>query len=180
MRRERQKFRATGFYLAAALIAYAVIGAYANDLYIPGRRGRGVHLHFEAIGPALLAITLFALIFVLDHFRKTETTDWIVRFLKIGAIVAFAFSLYAIVRPSGKEVATVEECRATFSKLASLTRDISSDGTFATFLEEEGARCPEAPILRTYYECIDRAKVPADVNGCQDLSKALFERKNAA
>ena len=179
MHRDRSRYKATGFYIAAALIAYAVIGAYVNDLYIPGRRGRGVHLHFEAIGPALLAITLYALTFVFAHFRQTQAIEWIVRGLKVGAVTAFALSLYAIARPSGKAVATVEECRATFSKLASLTREISSDGSFAILLEEEGARCPEAPILRSYYECIDRAKAPSDVNGCQSLSKILSERKNA-
>lgn len=180
MRRQRQKFRAAGFYVAAALIAYGLYGAFANDLYIPGRRGNGVHLHFEAIAPALLGITLFALTFVFDHFTKTLTVEWIVRALKVGAVVSMAFAFYAIVRPSGKELATVEECQATFRKLGSLTQELSSDEVLAKILEEEGKRCSEAPILRTYHECVDRAKVPSDINGCQDLSKILFDRKNAA
>ena len=179
MRPEGRRFRATGFYAAAALIAYGLYGAFTNDLYIPGRRGDGVHLHFDAIAPALLGITLFALTLVFDHFKKTVLVTWMVRALKVGALVSMAFALHAFFRPAGREVATFAECQATFKKLAFLTRELSSDGVLAKILEEEGMRCREAPILKTYYECVERAEVPSDVNGCHDFSKMLFERKNA-
>lgn len=128
MKRNKRKLKATGFYIAIALVVYALVGAVANDIYLPGRRTSGIHLHYEAVPPALLGITLFALTFPLFHFRRSAWFDRTCCALKIGAALSMSLSLYFIINPSGKQLATTEECQATFSKLASLTRELSSDG----------------------------------------------------
>jgi hypothetical protein len=180
MKRNKRKLKATGFYIAIALVVYALVGAVANDIYLPGRRTSGIHLHYEAVPPALLGITLFALTFPLFHFRRSAWFDRTCCALKIGAALSMSLSLYFIINPSGKQLATTEECQATFSKLASLTRELSSDGYLEKHFQERGAQCDSAPILRTYHACVDRARKPADINRCHGESEMLFKRKNAS
>ncbi|MDB5802350.1 MAG: hypothetical protein JWL63_3289 [Rhodocyclales bacterium] len=60
------------------LIIYGSCGIYGNDLYIPGKRGRGVHLHNGAawlMFGALISCSLFLLSVVVDHYdtRNNET-----------------------------------------------------------------------------------------------------------
>jgi hypothetical protein len=179
MQRSKPEFKAAGFYLAIALILYALVGALSNDIYLPGRRTSGIHLHYEAVPPALLGIILFALTFPLDHFRKSAWLDRTRRALQIGAVFSMSFSFYFVINPSGKKVATTEECQATFSKLAAFTTELSGDGHLEKLLQERGSRCQGAPILKTYHSCIARAQKPADVNSCHGESEMIFKRRNA-
>src|SRR5690606_24616936 len=105
MKRNKQNPKATGFYIAIALVVYALVGAVANDIYLPGRRTSGIHLHYEAVPPALLGITLFALTFPLAHFRRSAWLDRACRALKIGAALSIALSFYFVISPSGKKLA---------------------------------------------------------------------------
>jgi hypothetical protein len=179
MQRGKPELKATGFYIALVLVIYALVGALSNDIYLPGRRTSGVHLHYEAVPPALLGIVLFALTFPLVHFRKSVWLDRTRRALQIGAILSMSLSFYFIINPSGKKLATTEECQATFSRLAAFTQEVSSDGHIEKFLQERGSRCHSAPILKSYHACIARAQKPADVNRCHGESEMLFKRKNA-
>jgi hypothetical protein len=120
MPRGKRQITATGFYTAIALIVYALIGAITNDLYIPGRRSGGVHLHNEAIPPALLGIFLAALTLPLQHFRKTT---WLARTriaLLAGAALSMLLCFYFIAFPSGRRLASVEQCQATFARIEQL------------------------------------------------------------
>lgn len=180
MRRLKPKLSAAGFYIASVLIAYALAGALANDIYIPGRRTSGLHLHYEAIAPAVLGISLFALTFVLDQFQNTDAlrrARWV---LVTGSVCAFAWSLYFIISPTGKRLATEQECQATYAKLAAFTGSLSGEDAITEHIAALGAKCKTSPILKTYHDCVARANVPHEVNKCHAESEMLYERKNAS
>jgi hypothetical protein len=67
------KERMINKFFSAVLIIYGGYGIYVNDLYIPGKRSSGVHLHDE---PALLMYAAFicgALVMlsvVVDHYDE--------------------------------------------------------------------------------------------------------------
>lgn len=129
MHSQRTKYKVFGLYVAIALIAYALAGAIFNAIYIPGRRTRGIHLHYEAIPPAALGITLVAFKSVLGCFKSSRRLELMQRILTAFAIISFSFSLYFVARPSGKALATTKECQATFAKLGSFVATISEEGT---------------------------------------------------
>ena len=52
--KRQHKGRVYGLYAAIALIAYALLGDVFNDQYIPRKYGRGLHLHYDAIPPAVM------------------------------------------------------------------------------------------------------------------------------
>ncbi len=180
MSRGHRQISATGFYVAIALIAYALIGAATNDLYLPGRHGRGVHLRYETIPPALLAITLYALTFPLSHFRESIWLARTTRALKVGAAASVLLCAYFIIAPTGKRLASVEECQATFLKLEKFTGEMTEDNGIRALLRERGSECTTTPILKAYYACVDRAELPADVNACHREAEALYERGNSS
>lgn len=180
MPRDRRQFSAIGFYIAIALIAYGLLGAVFDDLYLPGRRGRGLHLHHEAIPPALLGIILFALTFPLSHFRESI---WLVRTriaLNVGAALSLLLCLYFIIQPSGRRLASIEECQATFVKLEGLAATMTDDRHIQDLLRQRRSECDTSPILKSYHACVVRADRPADVNGCHGEAEALFKRRNAS
>jgi hypothetical protein len=56
--------------MAAALLAYGAIGIYYDDIYIPGKRSRGVHLHGTAawiMYGAFVCASLSLLSVLADH-----------------------------------------------------------------------------------------------------------------
>ncbi len=61
--------------LSACLIAYGGYGLYANDVFLPGRRGHGIHLQDE---PAWLMVgalacgSLIMLSVVVDHYDRRD------------------------------------------------------------------------------------------------------------
>jgi len=88
-------------YLIAStcLIAYGGFGLYANDLYVPGRRGIGTHLHDE---PALLMVgallcgVLIMLSIVVDHYDRRDNEfryRQFARRLKVLGLSLFGVSL---------------------------------------------------------------------------------------
>lgn len=180
MQRRRPTLKATGFYIAAAIIGYALVGALLDNIYLPGKYGDGVHLHNEAIPPALLGLTLFALTFPLMHFRESAWVERADKALKTGAILCMVLSLHFVASPSGRELATLEECHATVSRMEAFTRELSDGAYISKMFQEERARCAESPMLKTFHECIERAREPHDANHCRDESIRQFERKNSS
>ncbi|WP_394001969.1 hypothetical protein ACF3M1_14980 [Luteimonas sp. WGS1318] len=179
MRRTTPKGRVTGLYIAIALIAYALAGDVFNDLYLPGRRRGGLHLHNEAIPPAVLAILLIAAKFLVDAFGPFPRERLVHRSLTILAVLAFGGSFYLIGNPSGRTFATVEECQATYTKLAALMDEATGDMTFHDHVVSLQATCTDQPMLRTYQRCVADASRPADINGCESQARRLSERDNA-
>jgi len=85
----RNNYQLAGLFVAAALLAYVATGAIFNDLYIPGRRGRGVHLHYDSIAPSALALICIAAKLALTSF-KIERTELVQRTMTVLAAVFFA------------------------------------------------------------------------------------------
>ena len=180
MRPVKSKRRPIGTYIAIAILGYALVGALTNDIYLPGRRSGGVHLHYEAITPALVGIAFFALTFFLDDLGKTRNNLRFRRILLGASILSMIWCCYVLINPSAKKVATEPECRQTFAKLEGFVRSIDTDDSGTVFFRTRGARCGTEPILKTFHDCVERAKKAVDVNECSRESSMLFERKNAS
>jgi hypothetical protein len=70
---------ASHIILSPLLLAYGTYGVWANDLYMPGRRSRGIHLHDSpawVMYGAILCACLVMLSVVADHYdrRNNETS----------------------------------------------------------------------------------------------------------
>jgi hypothetical protein len=86
--------RLTNTFLSAALLAYGTFGIYIDDLYIPGKRGRGLHFHGTSawlMYAALVcaAAVLFAL--VVDHYDRRHNEHHYERFKKIATTAGWSF-----------------------------------------------------------------------------------------
>lgn len=69
------KDRWSNFIFASALLAYGGIGARIDDLYIPGRRGNGVHLHGAPVWVmfgAMACAALVLLLTIVDHYDRRD------------------------------------------------------------------------------------------------------------
>lgn len=84
---------------SACLIAYGGYGLLANDLFVPGRRGTGTHLHDE---PALLMVgallcgVMVMVSIVVDHYDQRNNENRyrsFARRLKVLGLGLFAASL---------------------------------------------------------------------------------------
>lgn len=65
--------RAFNILASFGLLAYGAYGIYTNDLYLPGKRGPGVHLHDSpalVMFAAFICACLVMLSVVLDHHDK--------------------------------------------------------------------------------------------------------------
>ena len=180
MRPIKSKRRPIGIYIAIVILGYALVGAFTNDIYLPGRRTDGVHLHYDAIFPALVGIALFALSFFLEDLDKTGNNLRFRRALLVASVFSMVWCCYVIINPPGKRTATEQECRQAFAKLEGFAGSIGADRDSSDFFRARGARCEIEPILKTFYVCVERAEKATDVNGCSEESRMLFERKNAS
>jgi hypothetical protein len=86
--------RLTNSFLAAVLIAYGTFGVFLDDLYIPGKRGRGIHLHGTSawlMYAALVcaAAVLFSL--VVDHYDRRHNEHHYDRFKKVATTTGWSF-----------------------------------------------------------------------------------------
>jgi hypothetical protein len=179
MQIKRSRLRPVGTYTGIFVLVYGVTGAITNDLFIPGKRTAGVHLHYDAIPPALLGIGLFAFASFLEDFNRTSRLLVVRRVLMGGAICCMFWSLYFIVNPYGKRVATTPECEETFSRLGSFASSTNGDNSASDFFAQRAAQCIREPILRSFHDCVQRANTPTDVNECHAETRDLYERKNA-
>lgn len=69
------KDRWSNFIFASALLAYGGIGTRIDDLYIPGRRGNGVHLHGApawVMFGAMACAALVLLLTIVDHYDRRD------------------------------------------------------------------------------------------------------------
>lgn len=61
--------------LSLILLAYGTFGVWVNDLYLPGKRSRGVHLHDVPawiMYAAILCACLVMLSIVVDHYDQRD------------------------------------------------------------------------------------------------------------
>jgi hypothetical protein len=70
--------RSKNILTSVALFLYGSYGVYVNDLYIPGKRSRGIHLHDVPcwiMFAAIICACLVMLSVVVDHYdqRNNET-----------------------------------------------------------------------------------------------------------
>ena len=75
-----EKERITLTIFSVLLFAYGTYGVWANDLYIPGKRSRGIHLHDVPawiMYGAMITACLVMLSIVIDHYdRRNNETNY--------------------------------------------------------------------------------------------------------
>lgn len=72
---------------AFVLVAYGTIGIAIDDIFVPGRRGNGIHLHGSSAWLMYGAIVLGSTIFIaeiIDHFDTRDNERWYQIYRKIA------------------------------------------------------------------------------------------------
>lgn len=78
--------------LSFILLGYGGCGAVIDDLYIPGKRSRGIHLHGEPLlimYGAFICAALNLLSVVIDHYDRRNNERNYRRFAKIAQIMGW-------------------------------------------------------------------------------------------
>lgn len=83
--------------LSVALIAYGAWGLWIDDLYLPGKRGPGMHFHgfaaaVMALAMACAAVNLASV--VVDHYDRRNNETNYKAFARLAAIAGW--SLFAL------------------------------------------------------------------------------------
>lgn len=102
------KERWSNFLFATALLTYGGLGAKIDDLYIPGKRGNGVHFHgapaWMMFG-ALACAAVVLLLTIVDHYDRRDNERhyrWATKSLKMAGWAlfgaAFLLDIYAKLR----------------------------------------------------------------------------------
>ena len=123
----------------------------------------------------MLAIVLLACKLLVDAFGPVRHARWVQRGLTLAAILAFAWSLYLVGNPTGRRMASLDDCRATFDRIGGMADDASWQG----MMRARSAACAREPILETYHRCVIAAEKPQDINRCGSYAQHLFERENS-
>jgi hypothetical protein len=94
------KERAVNLLVSVGVITYGGVGLVIDDLYLPGRRRGGIHLHG---GPAivgfiglLLAVAVLVAT-VVDHYDHRDNERHYKEFARISGIASVGFLVVAIV-----------------------------------------------------------------------------------
>lgn len=94
------KERLTHFVLGVTLFAYGVISIRADDFYLPGKRGRGFHLHGLAAWVAAAAVAVAAAVLILaiiDHYDRRDNEHDYVKALNVLKPVGWTLLGLAVV-----------------------------------------------------------------------------------
>jgi hypothetical protein len=86
--------------LALALLAYGSWGVYVNDLYVPGKRGKGIHFHGYpawAMFAALVCAAAVLLALVVDHYDRRHNEHHYEWFKKQATAAGWWFFAMAVV-----------------------------------------------------------------------------------
>lgn len=85
---------------SGVLIIYGFAGIFINDLYIPGKRGNGAHLHGFAAW-AMFGAMMFAAcnltLTIVDHYDKRDNEDRYRFYAKTTKYIAWALFVTAFV-----------------------------------------------------------------------------------
>jgi hypothetical protein len=82
------------------LFAYGTYGVWVNDLYIPGKRSRGVHLHDVPawiMYGAIVCACLVMLSVVVDHYDKRNNETNYKRFADTFRLLGWGFFVLSLV-----------------------------------------------------------------------------------
>lgn len=86
--------------LSPAILLYGTYGLINDDLYIPGKRSRGIHFHGSA---AILVFVVFLFVIanmfsvVIDHFDKRDNEINYRNFAKFTLIIAVVLFFIALI-----------------------------------------------------------------------------------
>lgn len=86
--------------LSSVLIAYGAFGIVIDDLYLPGKRGPGVHLHGVpawVLYCAMLAASANMASVVIDHYDKRPNERNYTRFAFWSEVIAWGLVSAAVV-----------------------------------------------------------------------------------
>lgn len=178
-KRQRDPVTVYGLYIAVALLAYGILGAFLNDIYFPGKRTRGVHFHYETLPPVLLCICFVALQLVLEDFKEYPWTRFVRVGLKAGVIVSLGYAFFLMINPPGRRTVSAAECQTAYARIARFAQDSGGDDSARAFFHGLAEQCEESPMLKTFHSCVMKARVGPDINGCSDEARRLYEQKNA-
>lgn len=84
--------RTTNMVFSAILFAYGSYGVWVNDLYIPGKRSRGIHLHDVPawiMYGAMICACLVMLSVVVDHYDRRNNERYYRTFAEFGKFVGW-------------------------------------------------------------------------------------------
>lgn len=165
--------------LICALLAYGVFGAMFNDVYFPGRRSGGLHFRYDSAVPAGLAIVFYAMSLFVGAFRASAAKTWTIRGFKLAAILSLATAIYFVFAPSGRAVVSEAQCRQAYARLGRFATDLDGNSPESVqIFTSMAASCDREPMLKTFHDCVMRAAVPTDINGCSDETRRLYHRMN--
>ncbi len=91
--------RASNTFLALALLAYGAHGLLRDDLYLPGRRSRGVHLHGTPawiMYGAFVCAAAVLLALVVDHYDRRNNEHHYDRFKQLVGKAGWGFFFAAL------------------------------------------------------------------------------------
>jgi hypothetical protein len=93
---------------AVFLLAYGTYGVYVNDLFIPGKRSKGIHLHDVPawiMYGAFICACCVLVSEVIDHYDKRDNEHMYHRFANFFKYVGWTFfglSILAVIfKPAG-------------------------------------------------------------------------------
>jgi hypothetical protein len=81
--------RILNIIISMSFLAYGLYGLYKGEIYIPGKRGDGMHLYGEAVWIMLAGLICGAIVFisvVLDHYDKRDNEH---KYYKFGSAVKY-------------------------------------------------------------------------------------------
>lgn len=88
------KERISNTLFSLALLAYGSYGVWVNDLYVPGKRSKGIHLHDTpawVMYGAIVCSCLVMLSVVVDHYDKRNNETNYKRFADTFRILGWGF-----------------------------------------------------------------------------------------
>lgn len=94
-----EKERIAHVVFSLFLVAYGIYGVWVNDLYVPGKRSRGVHLHDGPAWLMLVAIIcacLTMLSVVVDHYDTRDNQRHYRFFANSMAAIGWTFFILSI------------------------------------------------------------------------------------
>jgi TRAP-type C4-dicarboxylate transport system permease small subunit len=84
--------RRANLLFSALLFAYGSYGVWVNDLYIPGKRSRGIHLHDVPawiMYAAMICACVVMLSVVIDHYDQRNNERHYRTFAEVGKFVGW-------------------------------------------------------------------------------------------
>lgn len=88
------KTRTINIIASIGLIGYGTVGLYINDLYLPGKRSRGIHLHDEPafiMYAAFICASLVMLSVAIDHYDQRNNEEKYKIFSRVFSYIGWGF-----------------------------------------------------------------------------------------